>query len=117
MDQGNKVIMQIHASTMENQRTKIMNLQGGCFTSLLPREKSTYPNVISPIIQGRMKKDEYSRLSRRGSSGAPRSFAVLIGRGTALTRSGGSHPSHGSGYGMAMSIKYCGTREGPMGPH
>jgi hypothetical protein len=73
---------------------------------------------ISPTIRGRMKKVEYSRVSRGGTGGVPgSSVALLTGRGSAPTRSGGSHPSPGKGSGLVMSLKSRGTREGPTGPY
>jgi hypothetical protein len=60
---------------------------------------------ISPSIRGRMEKAEYSRVSRGGTDGVPGSSVVLLaGRGSALTRSRGSHPSPGRGFGLVMSL-------------
>jgi hypothetical protein len=48
----------------------------------------------------------------------PRSFvALLVGRGSALTRFGGSRLSPGRGFVLAMLLKSRETREGPTGPH
>jgi hypothetical protein len=68
--------------------------------------------------RGRVKKTEYSRMSRGGTGGMPESSTVLLtGRGSTSTRPGGSHPSPGKGSGLVMSLKSRGTEEGPTGPH
>jgi hypothetical protein len=65
-----------------------------------------------------MKKVEYSQLSQGGLGGMPRSsVALLTGRCSASTRSGGSHSSLGRGSGLAMLLKSRGMRKGPIGPH
>jgi hypothetical protein len=72
---------------------------------------------ISPTIQGRMKKVEYSRMSYGGTSGVPGLFvALLTSRGSASTRSRGSHLTPGKGFGLVKSLKSCGMWEGPKGP-
>jgi hypothetical protein len=73
---------------------------------------------ISPTIRGRMKKDEYSRMSRGGTGGMPISSIVqLTGRGSTSTKLGGSHLSPRKGFGLVMSSKSRGTGERPTGPH
>jgi hypothetical protein len=73
---------------------------------------------ISPIIRGRVKKTEYSRMSRGGTGGMPESFGVLLtGRGSTLTRSEGAQLSFGKESGLVLSLKSCGTEEGPTGLH
>ena len=73
---------------------------------------------ISPTIRGQMKKAEYRRLFRGGLCGALGAFvALLAGRGSALTRSRGSHPSPRRGLDLAMSLKSCGMREGSTSLH
>jgi hypothetical protein len=73
---------------------------------------------ISPTIRGRMKKTEYSQVSRGGTGGVSgSSVALLADRGSAPTRSGGSRPSPGRGFSLAMSLKSRETREGPTGPN
>jgi hypothetical protein len=65
-----------------------------------------------------MKEVEYSWLSRGGPGGVYGFPVVLLtSRGSAPKRSRGSHPSPGRGYGLGMSLKSCGMRQGPMGPH
>jgi hypothetical protein len=65
-----------------------------------------------------VKKIEYSRMSRGGNGGMPRSSTELLtGRGSTLMRPRGSHPSPRNGYGLVLSLKSRGTKEGPMGPH
>jgi hypothetical protein len=61
-----------------------------------------------------MKKVEYSRLSRGGPSGVLGSpIALLTGRSSAPTRSGGSQPSPRRGSSLTMSLKSHGMREDP----
>jgi hypothetical protein len=42
---------------------------------------------------------------------------LLIGRGSALARSGGSHLSLGKGFDLVMLLKPRWMSKGPMGPH
>jgi hypothetical protein len=65
-----------------------------------------------------MKKVEYSRVSRGGTTGVVgSSVALLTGRGSAPTRSGGSPSSPGKGFGLVTLLRSCGMREGPMGAY
>jgi hypothetical protein len=73
---------------------------------------------LSPTIQGRMKKLEYTRLPRGVSGRVPESpIALLSGRRGALMRSGGSHPSPRRGSSLTMLLKSRGMREVPVSPH
>jgi hypothetical protein len=59
---------------------------------------------ISLTILGRVKKTKYSRMSRGGTGGIPKSSTtLLIGRGSTSMRPGGPHPSPRKGYGLVIS--------------
>jgi hypothetical protein len=87
---------------MENPqpRAQILALMMGCMvgeedlrTRVTKRKEvdMSWNGFVSPIIQGRMKKDEYNRLSQGGPGEVLRlSVALLTGRGSAPMRSRGS---------------------------
>ena len=98
----------------------------GCIVGEDPRTRGTkrkevdlsLNGSISPTIRGQKKKVEYRRLFQGELCGPLGAFvALLIGRGSALTRSGGSRPSPRRGLDLAMSLKSCGMREGPASLH
>jgi hypothetical protein len=98
----------------------------GCIVGEDPRTRGTkrkeeglsWNGSISLTIRGRIKKVQYSRVSRGGTSGVPgSSVALLTGKGSAPTRFVGSHLSHGKGFGLVTSLRSHGTRESPTGPH
>jgi hypothetical protein len=69
---------------------------------------------ISPIIRGRVKKTDYSGMSRGRTGGMPELSALLLmGRGSTPTRPGGTHLSLGKGSRLVLSLKSHGTEEGP----
>jgi hypothetical protein len=73
---------------------------------------------ISPTIRGRVKKTEYSGMSRGGTSRMPKSSITLLSRrGSTRMGLGGSHLSPIKGSGLVMLLKSCGTEEGLVGPH
>jgi hypothetical protein len=74
--------------------------------------------LISPNIRGRMKKAQYSMMSRGRTGGmSGSSTALLSGGGSLSLRPRGSPLSLGEGSDLVMLLKSRGTGEGPTGPH
>jgi hypothetical protein len=65
-----------------------------------------------------VKKTKYSGMSIGGTDRMPESSIMLLTRrGSTSPRFGVSRLSFGKGSGLIMSLRYCGMKEGPTGPH